>query len=59
MKGKLYLPSILAVAAVALGVFALLSPNRSDSGIWIWGSMATLFGIYVLCGVVVSSVRRR
>lgn len=54
MKGNLLLPTIIGVFAIALGVVALLSPNRADAGIGIWGAIAGLFGIYVICGVIVS-----
>ena len=59
MKGNLLPPTILGIVAVGLGVFALLSPNRTEGGIWIYGLIAALFGVYVLCGVIVSRSRRR
>lgn len=59
MKGNLLLPTIIGVFAMALGIVALLSPNRADAGVAIWGALAGLFGIYVLCGVIVSWRGRR
>jgi hypothetical protein len=58
MKGNLILPSIVGVVAVVLGAVVLISPNRSHDGNWIWDTIAGLFGIYVLCGVVVSHMSR-
>lgn len=54
MKGNLLLPTIIALVAIALGVVTLLSPGRAEAGVAIWGALAGLFGVYVLCGVVVS-----
>lgn len=54
MKGNLLIPTIIGVFAIVLGIVTLLSPNRSDVGVAIWGALAGLFGIYVICGVIVS-----
>lgn len=54
MKGNLLLPTAIAFVAIALGVVTLLSPGRAVAGVAIWGALAGLFGVYVLCGVVVS-----
>jgi hypothetical protein len=54
MKGNLLLPTIIALFAIALGVVTLLSPGRTDAGVAIWGILAGVFGVYVLCGVFVS-----
>lgn len=59
MKGSLIPPTVLGIFAVVLGVVALLSPNRASNGIWLYGSLAGLFGIYVLCGVIISRRARR
>lgn len=59
MKGNLLLPTIIGLFAIALGVVTLLSPNRADGGVAFWGALAGLFGIYVICGVIVSWRARR
>jgi drug/metabolite transporter (DMT)-like permease len=59
MKGNLAWPTILGLFAIGLGVVTLLSPNRSDGSVAIWGALAGLFGIYVMCGVIVSWRSRR
>ncbi|WP_146239625.1 hypothetical protein [Curtobacterium sp. MCSS17_011] len=59
MKGNLVPPTIIGLFAVAIGVVTLLSPNRADISVAVWGVLAGLFGLYVLCGVVVSWRARR
>lgn len=59
MKGNLLFPTIIGALAIVLGVIALLSPNRANGGVGIWGALAGLFGVYVICGVIVSWRARR
>lgn len=59
MKGNLIPPTIIGSFAVAIGIVTLLSPNRDDFSVAVWGALAGLFGLYVLCGVVVSWRARR
>jgi len=58
MKGTLNPQTILGAVAVVLGEAVLISPNRSHDGNWLWATVAGLFGIHVLCGVVVSHVSK-
>lgn len=59
MKGNLFPPTIIGLFAVAIGAVTLLSPHRADVSVAIWGVLAGLFGVYVLCGVVISWRARR
>lgn len=64
-KGSLVPPTVLGIAAIGLGAWAILSPNRQNIGstgfapIWIVGAVAALFGVWVLIGVVTSAHQRR
>jgi O-antigen/teichoic acid export membrane protein len=59
MKGNLVPPTIIGLFAIAIGAITLLSPHRANVSVAVWGALAGLFGVYVLCGVVVSWRARR
>jgi len=58
-RGSLVAPSILGIAALALGVAATVVPGARNTGsaglpIWVVGIVAILFSFWILASVVLA-----